>query len=420
MKGRCIGVSLMVCLMLTACAAPKPKQTFSAVDLYPRLQSGQYVQKADNVMIVSDLSLSMLDAYKGKSKLDLETNTLHRLNRTIAGLKLQAALRVFGDVKNFSMTNTGMIYGLTSYNADALDNALDDMGRSGGLSPMEMAIDGAAGDLTAAAGRIALIVASDGEDMGNPQVQAAERIKSRYGSRICIYTIQIGSSAGGRKVMEKIAQAGSCGFAVNADDIASAESMADYAQKVFLDKAPAPVAAPPAPVKKEEPLVEKKQEAKAQAEPRLITMQMHIEFDTGKSDIKSKYYDEIKKVADFMKENPAVTAMIEGHTDTVGTRNKNIRLSRERAASVKNYLIAKFRIKADRLKSAGYGPDKPIADNATLEGRQKNRRVQAVIDTTPKKDAGLQETMEKKAKKKTVKKAVKKKTAKKKAVKSKR
>ena len=407
-------MSLMVCLMLMACAAGKTKQAFSTGDLNPKLQSGQYVQKVDNLMIISDLSLSMSDSYKGKSKLDIETDTLHRLNHTIAGLKLQAGLRVFGDVQNFSMTNTEMVYGLTFYNTGALDNALENMGRSGGLSPMEMAIDGTANDLKVARDRIALVIASDGEDMGDLQVQAAENIKKQYGDRICIYTIHVGDNASGRKVMEKIAQAGRCGFMVKADDIASANDMADYAQKVFLDKAaPVPVAAPPLAVKKE-PLVEMKKEAQAAASPRIITMKLDIEFDTGKSDIRSKYYDEIKKIADFMKENPEVTAMIEGHTDTVGPRNKNIALSRARAASVKNYLISKFKIKADRLKSAGYGPDKPIADNSTLEGRQKNRRVQAVIDTSPKKDAGLQEMKEKKkAGKKVGKKAIKRKALKK-------
>jgi OOP family OmpA-OmpF porin len=118
--------------------------------------------------------------------------------------------------------------------------------------------------------------------------------------------------------------------------------------------------------------------------PTLVTITLNVEFDTDKAVVKDKYRNEIKKVADFMKTYPNTTAVIEGHTDNVGTAEYNQKLSDARANSVRQYLINNFGIKASRLTAVGYGLTKPIASNNTEEGQQKNRRVQAVIKAMKK------------------------------------
>jgi OmpA-OmpF porin, OOP family len=117
----------------------------------------------------------------------------------------------------------------------------------------------------------------------------------------------------------------------------------------------------------------------------VVTIALNVEFDTNKAVVKDKYKNEIKKVADFMKKYPNTTAVIEGHTDNVDTAEYNQKLSAERANSVRQYLINNFGIKASRLTAVGYGLTKPIASNSTEEGRQKNRRVQAVIKAVTNK-----------------------------------
>jgi OOP family OmpA-OmpF porin len=111
-----------------------------------------------------------------------------------------------------------------------------------------------------------------------------------------------------------------------------------------------------------------------------VTITLDVEFDTAKAVVKDKYNDEIKKVADFMREFSDTNAVIEGHTDNVGKAAYNQRLSEERAKSVRQYLIDKFGIDGSRLTTVGYGFSKPIASNDTAEGRQKNRRVVAVME----------------------------------------
>jgi outer membrane protein OmpA-like peptidoglycan-associated protein len=79
----------------------------------------------------------------------------------------------------------------------------------------------------------------------------------------------------------------------------------------------------------------------------------------------------------LLEDNPDLSLTVEGHTDNVGAPDYNKRLSDDRARSVVAALTAKG-IEARRLKAAGFGQDKPVADNGTEEGRAKNRRVELV------------------------------------------
>lgn len=119
--------------------------------------------------------------------------------------------------------------------------------------------------------------------------------------------------------------------------------------------------------------------------PERVCITLKVEFDFDKADIKPEFHDEIKKVSDFMKEYPEATAVIEGHTDSKGKEAYNQKLSERRAKAVMKNLVDEFGIAAKRLSYKGYGETKPIADNATEEGRQKNRRVVANIDCGLKK-----------------------------------
>jgi OOP family OmpA-OmpF porin len=106
---------------------------------------------------------------------------------------------------------------------------------------------------------------------------------------------------------------------------------------------------------------------------------LEIEFETGKADIKATFNKEIKKIADFLKDNPGSTANIEGHTDNVGSDSMNMKLSQRRADAVRSYLIKKFGVAADRLTAKGFGETKPRATNKTAQGRHENRRVEAIV-----------------------------------------
>ncbi len=104
----------------------------------------------------------------------------------------------------------------------------------------------------------------------------------------------------------------------------------------------------------------------------------NVFFSTGSSKLLAKSFPKLNDVVTILKENPTYKVSISGHTDNTGKADKNQTLSEARAASVKTYLASKG-IDESRLSSAGYGQDKPVADNKTAAGRAKNRRVEMTL-----------------------------------------
>ncbi len=111
-----------------------------------------------------------------------------------------------------------------------------------------------------------------------------------------------------------------------------------------------------------------------------VSIELNVEFATNSATVKNVYHDHIQKVANFLKAYPETIAEIEGHTDSRGAERYNLKLSQRRAQKVVEHMISQG-IDPSRLKAIGYGESRPIADNATETGRQRNRRVIAVIAT---------------------------------------
>ncbi len=104
---------------------------------------------------------------------------------------------------------------------------------------------------------------------------------------------------------------------------------------------------------------------------------LDIHFDTDRATIKPESVPIIDQIVALLKSNSALKLAVEGHTDDVGARDHNKALSQARAKSVAAALVERG-IEASRLGTAGYGQDRPVADNRTEEGRAKNRRVELV------------------------------------------
>ena len=103
-------------------------------------------------------------------------------------------------------------------------------------------------------------------------------------------------------------------------------------------------------------------------------------FATNRDVILAKSFPVLQSVTDALTATPAIRKLsIQGHTDDRGKHDYNVDLSARRAKSVLTWLITNGGIAVDRLESQGFGPDKPIADNATPQGREKNRRVEFLI-----------------------------------------
>ena len=103
-----------------------------------------------------------------------------------------------------------------------------------------------------------------------------------------------------------------------------------------------------------------------------------VYFDTNKSIVKGTSAATLDKLAGIFKEYPKSMVLVEGHTDSAGSDEYNMKLSQQRAESVTNYLIAQG-IDSGRFTTKWYGESQPVGDNATAEGRAKNRRVEMVL-----------------------------------------
>ncbi len=101
-------------------------------------------------------------------------------------------------------------------------------------------------------------------------------------------------------------------------------------------------------------------------------------FAFASTELSNESYPELRRLVKFLKENPKVTFEVQGHTDNVGSAERNMELSNERAQKVADFLVGDG-IEKNRMHVVGFGMTKPVASNSSAEGRQKNRRVEFKI-----------------------------------------
>ena len=405
---------LFAFFMLTACSKKALLPTLEANNVTDK--SSEYSKKVDNFLLIFDASSSMFDNFNGQEKLAIAKNTAIRLNKTIPDLNMQSGLRVYGPNLVSGKGYNTLVHGMTKYSGSEMQGALDRITGTAGTSPLSRALDLASDDLGAVDGNIAIIIITDALVEENATLNAANSLQSKFGDRLCLYPILIGNSSSGKSILDKVAKAAGCGFASNAAQINTPEAMADYVTKIFYgkmldsdgdgvvdskDKCPntpkgVTVDTNGCPVdtdgdgvinaKDKCPNTPKGTNVNSEGCPELIsetvTIKLKIEFSIDKADIKPIYHENLKQYADFLKQYPDTKAVIEAHTDNTGSEKYNLKLSQKRADSVIQYLVEKFNISPQRLSGTGYGFSRPIMDNTTENGRQRNRRVNSVISKT--------------------------------------
>lgn len=150
-----------------------------------------------------------------------------------------------------------------------------------------------------------------------------------------------------------------------------------WATPVFRCAAAAPPVAPaPEPEPAPAPEPEAPPAPKAELKSETIELSETVQFETDSAVLLDQSKSLLDDVVKVLEEHPEITKVqIEGHTDNVASTRHNKKLSEQRVASVKKYLVSKG-IGADRLTTKGFGETKPLDTNKTEEGRAKNRRVE--------------------------------------------
>ncbi|MBU1344448.1 MAG: OmpA family protein [Proteobacteria bacterium] len=329
-------------------------------DLTPAFEAGDFGSKVDGFVVLMDASSSMAERYQGYIKFDIAKAFIQQMNNTMPPISAVSGLRTIGHATQLSQERTKLFYGMTPYHRDQLDKGLAAVIPAGGPTPLSSGIAAIAGDLGKINGKKAVIIVSDGKDLGDQPLIAAQEIQAMMKDDLCIYTVLVGDDEKGKILMDKIAQVSPCGYMILAQDISSPEPMADYVSGVFLSKIEKTVQVPEAKTEvglgyhKPEPLLKD-------------LGKIHFNFDSAKlSKEGQKMLDQHIKA---LMDNPEVKIVIEGHSSASGTEQYNQALSEKRASAVKNYIVTVGKINSERLSIIGYGEKKPAEMESNPEDK---------------------------------------------------
>jgi len=223
------GMIIAAAVLAQACASSHQTMTFEPGSI----DTGKYVRKVDQFVIIADGSLSMADRSHGQRKMGISENLLLSLNQTIPSLQYEAGLRTFGRGLCKSKGKTVSIIEFGNYIGSTFGDGVARYQCANGSSPLDLALDATSTDMGNHGVPSAVVIVSDGLDMGKKEVAAAEALKSTFGDNLTIYVIQIGDKKKGRALLDKVAAAGG-GYVKSATELTSSAAMTGFVIDAFL------------------------------------------------------------------------------------------------------------------------------------------------------------------------------------------
>jgi OOP family OmpA-OmpF porin len=331
----------------------------------------EVVKTADNFIILFDASGSMQDIYKDTNmkKIDLAEAMFKGRAAQVPELDWNSGLYLYTPWKSF--------YEVQPFDKAKYGQAIDEMAAykpsimfRNQPTPLGTAIKNLDPILAKLSGKTVVFIFSDGQfTLSQPKiwpVPAAKEIASKY--NVCFDVISSAQTPKSEKLVNDLAAVNACSRVVSFDAMLSRPEYMTSAIYAVRDR--------------------------ALFETQLISKVVGVEldsilFDYNKADIRPEYHEKLDALAKFLEKNPDTYALIEGFADATGDSTYNMLLSRQRAESVKNYLMEKeifsageaniSAIAEKRLVTVWYGPVVPVASDDTAEGRQLNRRVRISI-----------------------------------------
>lgn len=331
-------------LALAALAQAGPK----APEL-PHLKQDRFLRMADNFFILYDPSTSMDVPYRqsGLTRLEMEKKIIRESNQSLPELGWQAGLYPHwkgGLWLNGSPHAFKPYYRLRNYDKKEYGQAIDKLPTITTGPPMLQIGLMKLEHLLGLSGRTQVFVFTDGKDSRVDGVEEpdplAQTVKLAKKYDVCFTIISSAKGAKEKKLLADMAAVNSCSQVIDFDTVA--EHPEHLLGKLYMD-----------------------------AENSFS----NVLFDFDKYAVKKAYRRNLDNLGRFLRKNPQTYAVLSGFTDSIGTEAYNIKLSRRRAESVRNYLRNTFQISSKRLLLYWYGYANPVASNSTPEGRQLNRRV---------------------------------------------
>jgi OOP family OmpA-OmpF porin len=317
------------------------------------------IRTADNFIVLYDASGSMGDDYKeGIKKIDAEFQILEQQNEILPELGYNAGLYTFTPFKTY--------YEMQPYNQAEFRQAIDRLpnsktgGFAGQATPLAEGLKKLDPILAKLSGKTAVFLFSDGTyQLGGQKLRPldmARNLVEKY--NVNFYLISSATTPEAEKLLADIAALNEGSRVIPFDAL--------YQNPVY-GLGPLYV-------------IDSKVEVETLTETKMVGVKTKdVQFEFDGVEVPPDSQDRLKLVADFLQNNPDAFAVLAGFTDSAGDDEYNLRLSRMRSQSVKNYILEQSRIDPDRVILFWYGNTNPIASNDTAEGRKKNRRVEIAI-----------------------------------------
>ena len=315
----------------------------------------QLVKTADNFILLLDTSLSMEVEYKntGKSQYEMLKSELKIRNSYFPDLGYNAGI--------YRYTPWEEVLPVQPYNQRKFAAALDKLPeKPGGSTDLQKGLENIEPVLDSLSGRTAVFLFSDGTY--NPWLgkEAPELIQKEIseGHNVCFYVISLAKNPEAQGFLRELAAVNECSRVI---------SFANYIDRPEFNSGALFA-------------VKSTEKIETIADSKVVGLKMDpIHFEFNGDQVEQKYYKDLDAIGTLVKDNPNGYAIIHGHTDSIGTDEYNMGLSRRRADAVAMYLKENYNIPSDRLLTDWYGPMNPASSNTTKEGRLKNRRVEIAI-----------------------------------------
>jgi len=317
------------------------------------------VKAVDNFIVLFDASGSMDAIYAdtGKRRVLVAKEILQQRNKKLPQLDWNAGLYLF--------TPSRPLYDMKPYNKEEFGKAIDQLTTTTIVPPSRTQMMRELDDLLSKlSGRTAVFLMTDGNFIApikskESPVMMAKELTAKYD--VCLYVISSAQTPKQKANVDGVAAANECSRVITFDDLYDTP---EYVAGILFVLEDVYII--------EEDTITKVVAARAD----------DVLYGFDSAALMPEFHEELNAVGAFMKKNPDTKAIIAGYADSVGDPEYNMHLSRRRAEGVAEYLTDNFNIDSDRLPILWYGKTNPVADNATAEGRAKNRRTEIVIGRT--------------------------------------
>lgn len=362
--------ALACCLLLASFAAPGV-QAFEVLAaqyvVEEEVPEDAFVMTTDNFLILFDSSSSMNAKYEdtGKTRIQIAKEILKERNMALPELDWIAGLYTYAPTGNtFSKSILTPYYEMAPYNRAAFGKAIDSLPEAGaGPTMLQKALVQVEDVLKGLSGKTTIFLFTDGTytTMGSKGIQTspvdlAKGLAAKYD--VCFYVISGAKQKLEKEIVKQVSTINACSRAITFETMVSRpENLAG--SLYVVDQV----------IRVSETVVTKVVAVKIK----------DILFPFDSAALGSEYDTELGKLADFMKSKPDSFVVVAGFTDSIGSAEYNLGLSRRRADSVAGYLADTLGIDPSRIVLQWYGAADPVASNDTAEGRALNRRAVIVL-----------------------------------------